>query len=202
MAGRLSFVLGGARSGKSTYAQEWAQAQGKPVLFVATAQAFDEEMRSRIARHQAERPPTWRTLEQPLDVGLTLQKHPPAEPVVVVDCLTLLVSNILLALSEDAAQAQVNAAALAEAEALLQAQRASNAAWLIVSNEVGMGIVPPSHLGRFYRDALGYANQHIARSADEVVLLVAGIPWRLKGEEASNREQEAGSRECGAVQSG
>lgn len=151
------------------------------MLFVATAQAFDDEMRGRIARHQAERSAAWRTLEQPLGVGEHLLAQPPAEPVVVVDCLTLLVSNILLALPADASQAAVNQAVLAEADALLAAQRAGAAAWLIVSNEVGMGIVPPSRLGRFYRDALGYANQRIARAADEVVLLVAGLPWRLKG---------------------
>ncbi len=180
MAGRLTLVLGGARSGKSTWAQQWALAQGGPVLFVATAQAFDDEMRSRISRHQAERPPAWRTLEQPLNVGAALEVSPPLEVAVVVDCLTLLVSNILLALPEDASQADVNAAALAEAKALLAAQRNSPAAWLIVSNEVGMGIVPPTRLGRFYRDALGFANQHIARAADEVVLLVAGLPWWLK----------------------
>lgn len=187
MAGRLTFVLGGARSGKSSYAQAWATAQagaGKQagkVLFVATAQVFDAEMSSRIVRHQSERPATWRTLEQPLGVGAALSAQPPAELVVVVDCLTLLVSNILLALPEDASQAAVNQAVLAEAEALCSAQRASAAAWLIVSNEVGMGVVPPNRLGRFYRDALGYANQQIARAADEVLLLVAGIPWRLKG---------------------
>jgi adenosylcobinamide kinase/adenosylcobinamide-phosphate guanylyltransferase len=180
MGGRLTFVLGGARSGKSTWAQEWAAAQAGPVLFVATAQAFDDEMRSRIARHQAERPPTWRTLEQSLDVGAALLSNPPVEPVVVIDCLTLLISNILLALPEDVAQADVNGAVLAETEALLTAQRSSAANWLIVSNEVGMGIVPPTRLGRYYRDALGYANQHMARGAHEVLLLVAGLPWRLK----------------------
>ncbi len=177
----MTLVLGGARSGKSTFAQTWAAETGQSVLFVATAQAFDEEMRSRIARHQAERPSSWRTFEKPLNVGAALQKNPPTEPVVVVDCLTLLVSNILLALPEDASQDVVNQAALAEAEALVAAQRVGMATWLIVSNEVGMGVVPPSRMGRFYRDALGYANQHIARAADEVVLLVAGIPWRLKG---------------------
>lgn len=181
MAGRLTLVLGGARSGKSTYAQNWAADTGQPVLFVATAQAFDDEMRSRIAQHKAERPPGWRTLEQPLDVGAALHSDPPSEGVVVVDCLTLLISNVLLALPDDASQAAVNRAARAEADALIAAQRSGDAQWLVVSNEVGMGVVPPSRLGRYYRDALGIANQCIARAADEVVLLVAGIPWRLKG---------------------
>jgi len=180
VAGRLTFVLGGARSGKSTWAQSWAEAQACPVLFVATAQAFDDEMQSRIARHQAERPATWRTLEQPLGVGAALLAQPPTENAVVVDCLTLLVSNVLLALSETAHQDEVNGAVMAEMESLLAAQRNTPAHWLIVSNEVGMGIVPPTRLGRFYRDALGYANQSIARAADEVLLLVAGLPWRLK----------------------
>ena len=177
---KLNFVLGGARSGKSTHALEWAVGQGERVLFVATAQAMDDEMAERIRRHRAERPPHWDTLEAPLDTGQAIIDAWAGQTAVVVDCLTLLVANALLALPEDTSQQAAEDAALAQAEGLLRAYRHTQAHWLIVSNEVGMGIVPPTYLGRAYRDALGRANQHVARAADDVRLLVAGIPWRLK----------------------
>lgn len=180
MAGKLIFVLGGARSGKSTYAQRFAEQHGGNVLFVATAQAFDGEMAQRIARHQVERPAHWQTLEASLHVGDAITHAGGRHDLVVVDCLTLLASSVLLALPEECTPDEANRAVVAEAEALLAAHQNSLATWLVVSNEVGMGVVPPSRLGRFYRDALGYANQHIARAADEVLLLVAGLPWRLK----------------------
>ncbi len=181
--GKLILVLGGARSGKSTYAEAWARERGGRVLFVATAQAFDDEMRSRIARHRASRPDSWQTLEAPLNVGDAVRERlaGSAFDTVILDCMTLLASNVLLSLPEDADQDAVTAAVLAEADSVLAAHAESSADWLIVTNEVGMGIVPPTRLGRFYRDALGTANQHIARAADEVRLLVAGIAWKLKG---------------------
>lgn len=181
MAGRLIFLLGGARSGKSRYAETWAREQGGNVLFVATAQAFDDEMRERIARHRQERPAGWTTVEAPRQTGAAIQAALAGHDTVLVDCITLLASNVLLALPEDVAQDAVNRAVLAEIDALLAVQAASAATWLVVSNEVGMGVVPPTRLGRFYRDALGYANQRLAQAADEVLLLVAGLAWRLKG---------------------
>ncbi|MFQ3647223.1 MAG: bifunctional adenosylcobinamide kinase/adenosylcobinamide-phosphate guanylyltransferase [Anaerolineae bacterium] len=178
MAGRVILLLGGARSGKSRTAEQWARERGGRVLFIATAQAFDDEMRERIAQHRAERPPDWDTLELPLRMA-TL---PPLRDydVVILDCVTLLASNALLALPDDCTQAEATAAVISEVEALLRAAAESRATWLIISNEVGMGIVPPYRLGRLYRDALGGANQRLATHADEVYLLVAGIPWRLK----------------------
>ncbi|XWX04588.1 bifunctional adenosylcobinamide kinase/adenosylcobinamide-phosphate guanylyltransferase [Aggregatilineales bacterium SYSU G02658] len=178
MAGRVILLLGGARSGKSRTAEQWAKARGGRVLFIATAQAFDDEMRERIAQHRAERPPNWDTLEQPLHMSAL-----PATlgyDVIIVDCITLLASNALLALPEDCTQAEANAAVMVEIDALLRVASQSQATWLLISNEVGMGIVPPYRLGRLYRDALGSANQQLATHADEVYLLVAGIPWRLK----------------------
>jgi adenosylcobinamide kinase/adenosylcobinamide-phosphate guanylyltransferase len=180
MGRRLIFLLGGARSGKSAYAESWARDRGGRVLFVATAQAFDDEMRERIAAHRACRPPSWGTLEAPLAVGAAIQAQGDVYDTVIVDCLTLLASNALLTLPEDCAQADADAAILNEVDALLEAYRLSSAVWLIVSNEVGMGIVPPYRLGRLYRDALGRANQRLAQRADEVLLLVAGLAWRLK----------------------
>lgn len=180
--GRLIFLLGGARSGKSRYAEDWARRQGGRVLFVATAQAFDDEMRERIARHRAERPANWATLEAPRGVGPAVMAALADGEVdtVVLDCLTLLATNALLTLPEDCTQEQANAVIQSEVEALLAAVEGSKATWLVVSNEVGMGVVPPYPLGRLFRDGLGRANQQIALAADEVLLLVAGLPWRLK----------------------
>lgn len=178
MAGHVIFLLGGARSGKSRTAEKWAKERGGRVLFVATAQASDEEMSARIAQHRAERPSTWHTLEQPRHMAHL--PRPLDYDTVIVDCITLLAANALLALPDECSQTQANEAIFAEVEALLAAADQSSATWLIVSNEVGMGIVPPYRLGRLYRDALGSANQRIATRADEVYLLVAGIAWRLK----------------------
>lgn len=182
MATRLIFLLGGARSGKSRFAEAWARQHGRQVLFVATAQAFDEEMRTRIDRHQQERPQDWATLEAPLQTGTAVQQAlaGAAYDIVLVDCLTLLAANVLLGLPEEANQEDVNAAVLAEIDGLLAVCAGSAATWLVVSNEVGMGVVPPTRLGRLYQDALGRANQRVAAEADEVLLLVAGLPWHLK----------------------
>lgn len=188
---RLTFILGGVRSGKSAYAQRLARERGGDrVLYVATAQASDEEMVTRIAAHRAERPAAWQTLEAPYAVGLAVRQWlatatvPPA--VVLVDCLTLLVSNVLVAMGESPDPAQGEMAALAEADQLLAAVNeltsiaGASPSWIIVSNEVGMGLVPPYPLGRVYRDALGRVNQRMAAAADEVWLMVAGLSWRLK----------------------
>jgi adenosylcobinamide kinase/adenosylcobinamide-phosphate guanylyltransferase len=177
----LILLLGGARSGKSTTALRMAAERGgDSVLFVATATASDDEMAARIAQHRAERPAAWQTLEAPRRVGEAIAQIVPLPDVIVVDCITLLAANALLALPESCTPAQANAAILAEIDSLLAAQRASAAAWIVVSNEVGMGIVPPYRLGRLYRDALGSANQRLAAAADEVHLLIAGLTWRLK----------------------
>lgn len=180
MSGELTFILGGARSGKSSYALQLAARWGGRVLYVATAQAGDEEMAARIAAHRAERPANWGTLEAPHGLGMALRRAPSAD-VIVVDCLTLLANNVIVPLPEPVNAEQAEAALLAEVDALLDAQQTSDAAWLVVSNEVGMGLVPPYPLGRAYRDALGRANQKVAAAAQNVLLMVAGLPWALKG---------------------
>jgi adenosylcobinamide kinase/adenosylcobinamide-phosphate guanylyltransferase len=185
MAKRLTLVLGGARSGKSRHAEELAAAHGGEVLYVATAQAWDDEMRRRIAAHRAQRPPHWRTVEAPRHPGeavaaaLAAMTGRPA--VVLVDCLTLLANNVLIGLPEGATEADATAALLAEVDELLAAWRVADADWIFVSNEVGLGIVPAYPLGRLYRDALGRANQHVAAVADTVIFMVAGLPLRVKG---------------------
>lgn len=180
MTCQLTFLLGGARSGKSRYAETWARDHGQRVLFAATAQALDDEMRDKIAHHQAQRPAHWTTVEAPLHTGDVIERAFDGHDTVIVDCLTLLAANVLLALPEDCTQDEANHHILTEIEGLLRAYEASPAAWLIVSNEVGMGVVPPTRLGRLFRDALGSANQRVAQAADDVLLFVAGLPWKLK----------------------
>ena len=164
----LTLILGGARSGKTSYAQEQARQIGGKVLYIATAAAGDEEMRMRIEAHRAARPAEWQTLEATLQVGETLisKSGQIQARVVIVDCMTLLVSNVLLSFSEDAAFEEVEQRVQAEIEALLKAHSQIGGQWFIVSNEVGLGLVPPYPLGRFYRDLLGWANQALARSAE------------------------------------
>jgi len=180
MARRLIFLLGGARSGKSSYAERWARQEGGAVLFVATAEASDDDMRARIERHRASRPAAWHTLEAPRATARHIARCPAPRNTVIVDCLTLLTSHILLDLPAGATQAEANAAALRAADELLALQAQSQGSWLLVSNEVGMGLHPPTRLGGLFRDMLGRVNQRVAQGADEVLLLVAGIPWRLK----------------------
>ena len=178
-AKELILILGGARSGKSSYAERLARERGGEVLFVATATAGDEEMAARIAAHRAARPASWRTLEAPTDVAARVAGANDPAPTIVLDCLTLLVSNLLLA-HEAAGETTVARAVEAEIDALLVQVDLGAAAWIVVSNEVGMGLVPPYPLGRAYRDLLGRVNARIAARADRAYLLVAGLPLNLK----------------------
>lgn len=174
----LILILGGARSGKSAYAERLARERGGAVLFVATATAGDDEMARRIAAHRAERPAEWRTLEAPADVAARVAAADPAGTI-LLDCVTLLVSNLLLA-HEAAGEDAVAAAVAGEVERLLALAASDAATWIIVSNEVGMGLVPPYPLGRAYRDLLGRVNAQLAARADRAYLLVAGLPLDLK----------------------
>ena len=184
----LTFILGGARSGKSDYALELARqlADDQAVLFVATAQAGDEEMAERIARHRTERPDHWQTLEAPRSVGATLPAYlAQAEPqpaVIVVDCLTLLVSNVLFAGADAETEPylQIQARLDDEVAALLTATRAANRPVIVVSNEVGLGIVPLGRISRAYQDLIGRANRQVAAAAERAIFLLAGIPLDLK----------------------
>jgi adenosylcobinamide kinase/adenosylcobinamide-phosphate guanylyltransferase len=174
----ITLILGGARSGKSSFAENIAREIGHAVLFIATATAGDNEMAERIRQHQASRPAGWQTLEIPYNLGNHLAS--PVAPVVIVDCITLLVSNILISLPENTPDEVVLDKICTEIDELIAAQARLGGQWLIVSNEVGLGLVPPYSLGRVYRDARGRANQAVARAAGRVILMVAGIPVVVK----------------------
>jgi adenosylcobinamide kinase/adenosylcobinamide-phosphate guanylyltransferase len=187
--GELVLVIGGARSGKSRYAEDLASQFGEQVLYVATARAGDPEMEARIAAHRESRPSSWHTLEATSQVGQAIRKAllATSADVVVLDCLTLLVSNVLLGdawLSEgDYEEMDGNAAAKRvdrELDSLVATFQDGSVPWIVVSNEVGWGLVPPYPAGRVYRDLLGWANQRLAATADRVYLLVAGIPVDVK----------------------
>lgn len=184
MTPRLTLLTGGVRSGKSARALSLARerADAKPVLFVATAQAFDDEMRARIDAHKAERTADWETLEEPTDVARQLRayvvRNPHRHNVVVIDCLTLWVSNLLLSLSEDANAESIIDTHARELLAVLDSPEGPRT--IVVTNEVGSGVVPPTALGRRYRDALGRVNQLVAAAADEVILMVSGIDVVIK----------------------
>ncbi|MCO8121055.1 bifunctional adenosylcobinamide kinase/adenosylcobinamide-phosphate guanylyltransferase [Stieleria sp. TO1_6] len=179
--GALTLVLGGVRSGKSRFAQDLAaKLAGDDVLFVATAESHDGEMQHRIEHHQRSRPSTWKTLEQPLETAIAIaqwineSKHEPG--VVIIDCLTLLVSNLLCrpeseSLSMDVLESQV----LEESDALIHLANCFETDVVIVSGEVGSGVVPEHPLGRRFRDLLGLANQRLAASADATYWMVAGL---------------------------
>jgi adenosylcobinamide kinase/adenosylcobinamide-phosphate guanylyltransferase len=170
----VTLVLGGARSGKSRWtqaaAEAWAAAHGRRLVMVVTAQAFDDEMAERIARHRADRDVRWRTIEAPLELPAAVEGLAAGE-VAVVDCLTLWLSNLLLAEAD-----------LAEAfDRLQRAAAVSPARLWLVSNEVGQGIVPDNALARRFRDEAGRLHQALAAQAEEAAMIVAGLPLWLKG---------------------
>lgn len=176
---QITLILGGARSGKSNYAEKLAAEMGQRVLYIATAEARDEEMQARIEAHRLARPPTWQTLELPRNLAEVLLKLAPQPEVILLDCLSLLVSNILLAM-ETEPQTLVETAVQVEIESLIAAQTQLNIPLIVVSNEVGLGLVPAYPLGRIYRDILGRANQRLAAAADRVLFMVAGLPMTVK----------------------
>lgn len=166
----LTLVVGGARSGKSAFAERLIAASARPRRYIATAEARDDEMRDRIARHRAARGPLWTTIEAPLDLSTALAQAKTAEAV-LIDCATLWLSNHLLAGHDPETVATDLAEALSSCAAPV----------VIVSNEVGWGIVPDNALSRRFRDAQGRLNQRLAAQANLVVTVIAGLPLVLKG---------------------
>ncbi|MDO8689680.1 MAG: bifunctional adenosylcobinamide kinase/adenosylcobinamide-phosphate guanylyltransferase [Dehalococcoidia bacterium] len=183
---RVTLVLGGARSGKSACAQDLASGLNEAVLYVAPAIAFDEDMRRRIDAHRASRPQTWRTLEAPSRLAAPLSENLGRETIVLIDCLTLWVSNVLMEdpafpFDKGADSTALQERLIKESEAVLALARRNGLTLIAVSNEVGMGVVPPYASGHVFRDLLGRVNQCWASHADEVFLMVAGIPMVVKG---------------------
>lgn len=165
----LTLVLGGARSGKSTHAEGLIAALPPPWIYIATAESFDGEMDERIRLHQERRDEHWQTVDAPLDLAGALRSAPHGQPV-LVDCLTLWLSNHLLAEHDlDAISAE-----------LVDVLREPRGPWVVVSNEVGLGIVPDNALARRFRDAAGRLNQRVAAIADHAIFIAAGLPIRLK----------------------
>ncbi len=173
MKGDITFILGGVRSGKSATAERLARS-GDRVLFVATAEALDEEMDRRIRIHRQNRPTAWDTLEEPRALVPVLQPRLAHYDVFLIDCITMWVSNLLLATD---GHPDAERRVVVETRRLLDLMRDSQVAWIVVSNEVGMGIVPASPLGRVFRDALGRVNQMIAARSSRVLLMVAGLSF-------------------------
>jgi adenosylcobinamide kinase / adenosylcobinamide-phosphate guanylyltransferase len=169
----LLMVTGGTRSGKSRYAVEQASAWGSRVLYIATCQPADDEMRERVRRHQAERPSTWTTFEPGSNVLPVVQEQGPSADGILLDCLTLYVSSLLMTGSGEEAVIQ-------QVDELCSALRHVGRPAAIVTNEVGWGVVPETPLGRLFRDVAGRANQVAARHAQEVVLMISGLPMVVK----------------------
>ncbi|HEX6305067.1 MAG TPA: bifunctional adenosylcobinamide kinase/adenosylcobinamide-phosphate guanylyltransferase [Anaerolineales bacterium] len=176
--GKLTLILGGARSGKSSLAEQMAGESAGSVAYIATAQALDEEMQARIEMHREKRPEDWRTFEIQRDIGMNWREVKFEAQTIILDCLTLLVTNLVMAASPDADHPDETSATKVvedETDLLLALIRESEAHWILVSNEVGLGLVPPYPVGRLYRDLLGFTNQRIASQADEVYWMLAGI---------------------------
>ena len=185
--GRIILVTGGARSGKSLHAERLAAGIGDAVAYIATAQPLDAEMEDRIVRHRAQRPASWQTFEAPLAPSAVVAIESQRQDCLLLDCLTVLTTNRILAHDADwetvstEGMAAIEAEVLTEVEALIVAAGQGQGTVIMVANEVGFGVVPATRLGRFFRDCAGRVNQRVAVVADEVYLVVAGIPMRIKG---------------------
>ncbi len=171
---KITLILGGARSGKSSYALRLAK-KYKKVAFIATCLGLDKEMQERIRLHKESRPKHWKTFEEPRDLARLIGKLGNGFDCILIDCLTLLVSNLILSKNS---QEQI----LEKIEELLAVLSKKKAKVIMVSNEVGLGLVPVNKLGRDFRDIAGRVNQMVARNADKVFFIVAGIPLKIKGE--------------------
>jgi len=181
----VTLVLGGAQSGKSYYAQQLAS-HFERVAFIATARGIDAEMRRKIGRHRRERPAAWRTIEAPLDLEKAVHSASRESDVVLIDCLTVYVDNVMSARRKSKSKIDSKECINAVCDAI----RTAEASVIVVSNEVGSGVVPPYRSGRAYRDFLGQMNQKVAQIADRVILMVAGVPMTVKEASASQQKRD------------
>lgn len=183
---QFTFILGGARSGKSAYAMALARRGNAPTLYVATATPSDAEMRAKIRRHRADRPKRWTTIEEPIDLAERLAARAKPGAIAIIDCLTVWMGNLLERHVADfnapkaAEIARAQRQARTELRRLCALPRGGQLRLIVVSNEVGSGIVPDNPISRAYRELLGEANQYLAQRADRVVLMVAGLPVEVK----------------------
>ncbi len=175
---RTIFVTGGARSGKSVFSEQKAEEFGDRLGYVATAQSLDGEMADRIERHRTRRGPQWHTIEEPLLLSRSLEEADGTYEAILVDCVTLWLTNLLFAFEHDGPA--VERRIRGEVEQLAQTLQRMVTPVILVSNEVGMGIVPEHHLARLFRDIAGSANQSLAAAADEVFMVISGIPLKIK----------------------
>jgi adenosylcobinamide kinase/adenosylcobinamide-phosphate guanylyltransferase len=180
----ITLVLGGAQSGKSHYAQQVAS-QFEHVTFIATGRPTDAEMREKIARHRRKRPMAWRTVEAPRDLKEAIRSESQKADAILIDCLTVYVANVMGSRMKSKIDPEKYI------DALCDAIRTSRAAVIVVSNEVGSGVVPAYRSGRIYRDFLGQLNQKIAEIADNVVLMIAGLPVTVKGSRTRAQKHDA-----------
>lgn len=180
----ITLVTGGARSGKSRFAERLAEQSGLPVVYLATMEPRDDELRRRVAHHRGRRPATWETIEEPVEVVAALERIDRAA-FVLLDCVTLWITNLLGRTIDDfdSAPAKLWERAIADCVALaaelVGGQSRRTGPLVAVTNEVGLGVVPATRSGRYFRDAAGLVNQELARKAERVVLMVSGLPLEL-----------------------
>ena len=172
---RVTFIFGGARSGKSRLSQKLGESMHGKRLFIATAQPLDDEMKQRIESHRLARGKNWKTIEEPIEISKVIWENRKEYGLILIDCLTIWISNLLKRFEGDEEKI------LEEVRRLEEAIKGSDVRFIIVSNEVGMGIVPDNKLARQFRDLLGIINQRMADLSDRVILMVSGIPMILKG---------------------
>jgi adenosylcobinamide kinase/adenosylcobinamide-phosphate guanylyltransferase len=179
--GKLILITGGAKSGKSSFAEKIAAKTNQEVAYIATSQPLDEEMRYRIKKHKDRRPANWETYEEPIKIKELINNLGFKKEIILIDCLTLLTSNLLLREEDKIGDPQWQEDILLEIKKIAESSYKIPAQVIIVSNEVGMGLVPDNPMGRVYRDILGQANSIITDKADEVFMMVSGIPLKIKG---------------------
>ncbi|MDC7125363.1 MAG: bifunctional adenosylcobinamide kinase/adenosylcobinamide-phosphate guanylyltransferase [Spirochaetales bacterium] len=182
--GKIILVLGGTKSGKTSFAQneasKLARLTGKNISYIATARALDQGMKDRIKRHKESRPNKWETWEEPLNVSEILTKAAMNKAAAILDCFTMLATNIIMELGENPERIAAMDAVSRETNAVISAAKGVNSTLFIISNHVEVGLIAPTALGGLFQDIAGINHQMLAREADEVYLLTAGIPQRLK----------------------